>query len=85
MADYVKHRDDLLQRDYFRGLSETDKIVWTIWDKTLNRIQDLELKARPDLLLAFLAHFRDSIVQDELLRLGSLGFPIVTEHFREID
>ena len=83
LVDYGKHQDDLLQRDYFRGLSETNKTVWTVWDKTLDRIQDLEPKARPHLLLAFFARFRDSIVQDELLRLASLGLSILKEHFGE--
>ena len=81
LEDYGKHQDDLLQRDYFRGLSETDKTVWTVWDKTLDRIQILEPKARPHLLLAFFARFRGSIVQDELLRLASLGLSILKEHF----
>ena len=83
LADYGKHQDDLLQRDYFRGLSETNKTVWTVWDKTLDRIQDLEPKASPHLLLAFFARFRGSIVQDELLRLASLGLPILKELFGE--
>ena len=83
LADYGKHQDDLLQRDSFRGLSETDKTVWTVWNKTLDRIQDLEPKASPHLLLAFFARFRGSIVQDELLRLASLGLPILKEHFGE--
>ena len=85
LTDYGKHQDDLLQRDYFRGLSETDKTVWTVWDKTLDRIQDLEPKVSPYLLLAFFARFRGSIVQDELLRLASLGLPILKEHFGEED
>ena len=83
LADYGKHQDDLLQPDYFRGLSETNKTVWTVWDKTLDRIQDLEPKASPHLLLVFFARFRGSIVQDELLRLASLGLPILKELFGE--
>ena len=83
LVDYGKHQDDLLQRDYFRGLSEADKTVWTVWDKTLARIQDLEPKASPHLLLAFFARFRESIVQDELFRLASLGLSILKEHFGE--
>ena len=57
--------------------------MWTVWDKTLDRIQDLEPKARPDLLLVFFARFRGSIVQDELLRLASLGLSILKERFGE--
>ena len=82
-VDFSKHQDDVLQRDHFRGLSEAEKTVWTVWDKTLDRIQDLEPKARPDLLLAFFARFRGSIVQDELLRLASLGLSTLKKRFRE--
>ena len=82
IEDFGRHQDDLLQRDYFRGLSETDKTVWTVWDKTLDRIRDQNRGLdRPDLFLAFLAGFRGSIIQDELFRLASLGLPLLQEFF----
>ena len=81
LVDYGKHQDELLQRDHFRGLSEATKTVWTVWDKTLDRIRDLEPKARPNLLLAFFARFRGNIIQDELFRLASLGLPSLKAYF----
>lgn len=86
LEDFSRHKDDLLQQDQFRGLPETDKTVWTVWDKTLDRIQDLDRKCRPDLLLTFLSHFRGSIVQDELFRLASIGLSKIQSNFsRETD
>ena len=85
IEDFGRHQDDLLQQDEYPGLSETDKTVWTVWDKSLNRIQDLDpgRKYRPDVLLAFLSYFRGSIVQDQLFRLASLGFPLIQDYFCE--
>ena len=83
LADYNRHQDNLLQRDYLRGLSESDKTVWTVWDKTLTRIQDLEPEARPDLLLAFLARFRGTVVPDEVFRLASSGLPVLKQYLGE--
>ena len=83
LVDYGKHQDDLLQWDHFRGLSESSKTVWTVWDNTLHRIQELEPKANPDLLLTFFARFRGSIVQEELFRLASQGLSVLKEYFGE--
>ena len=72
--DFGRHQDNLLQQDGFCVLSETDKTVWTVWNKTLDRIQeDRDRNCRPDVLLTFLSYFRGSIVQDELFRRASLG------------
>ena len=79
LANYGKHQDALLQSDYFKGLSPYDKTVWTVWDTTLETIERRHPEPRARLLLAFLAHFNREIIQDELFRLASLGFPAVAE------
>ncbi|KNG46426.1 alpha beta-hydrolase [Stemphylium lycopersici] len=74
---YTRHKDSLLRSEDFRGLLESEKTVWTVWDTTLEKIEALEapedsssdLPAR--LLLHFLAQFRGAVVQDELFRLAS--------------
>ncbi|KAK3368554.1 hypothetical protein B0H63DRAFT_77770 [Podospora didyma] len=77
LADYDRHRDELLQMDSFRGLRPTEKTVWTVWDTTLEKITKEYLRFRPDLLLTFLAHFKGSIIQDEMFHLASLGMAAV--------
>ena len=83
IEDFGAHQDYLLQQDDFCGSSETDKTVWTVWDKTLDRIRDRgrDWKCRPDLLLTFLSYFRGSIVQDELFGFASLGLPLLQHSF----
>ena len=71
LADYGKHRDELLRSDYFQGLSMSDKTVWTVWDTTLEKIEGKYPEVRSG--LAFLAYFSHGIIQDELFRLVSLG------------
>ncbi len=78
LADYARHRDDLLQSEHYRGLSASDKTVWTAWDTTLEKIERRHADLRPGLLLAFLARFSDGVVQDELFRLASLRISSVT-------
>jgi len=79
LADYDRHRDELLQMDGFQGLLPTQKTVWTVWDTTLEKItrEDARLqpsaRLQPALLLTFLAQFKAGIVQDEVFRLASLG------------
>jgi tetratricopeptide (TPR) repeat protein len=75
LEDFTRHGDELLQMDGFRGLLPTQKTVWTVWDTTLEKITRDNPKLRPDMLLIFLAHFRGTIIQDELLRLAALGIP----------
>ncbi|KAF2730806.1 hypothetical protein EJ04DRAFT_526653 [Polyplosphaeria fusca] len=75
-ADYTKHRDDLLQSEHNRGLSASDKTVWTVWDTTIKKTEQRHADLRPDLLLAFLARFGGGGVQEELLRLASLGISV---------
>ncbi|KAI4087290.1 MAG: hypothetical protein L6R37_008337 [Teloschistes peruensis] len=78
LADYTRHRDDLLQSEHTRGLSSSDKTVWTVWDTTLEKIERRHADLRPGCLLAFLARFSDGVVQDELFRLASLSISSVT-------
>ncbi|KAK3898990.1 hypothetical protein C8A05DRAFT_37396, partial [Staphylotrichum tortipilum] len=73
LEDYEWHRDELLKMDHFRGLLPTEKTVWTAWDTTLDMITKTHPNLKLDALLTFLAHFKGSIVQDELFRLASLG------------
>ncbi|KAH7139811.1 hypothetical protein B0J13DRAFT_638817 [Dactylonectria estremocensis] len=73
LQDFTRHRDDLLQMDRFRGLLPTEKTVWTVWDTTLEKIARDNPQLHPNLLLTFLAHFRGTIIQDEMLRLAALG------------
>ncbi|KAK4164656.1 putative kinesin light chain, partial [Cladorrhinum sp. PSN259] len=73
LADYDRHRDELLQMDGFKGLLPTQKTVWTVWDTTLEKIRREYSGLQPELLLTFLARFKGSIVQDELFRLACFG------------
>ncbi|KJZ70348.1 hypothetical protein HIM_10277 [Hirsutella minnesotensis 3608] len=73
LEDYKVHRDELLQMDMFRGLRPTEKTVWTVWDTTLRKIARDHTHLEPGLLLTFLAHFKGTIVQDEMFRLAALG------------
>ncbi|KAK4661301.1 uncharacterized protein QC763_0115120 [Podospora pseudopauciseta] len=83
LADYERHRDELLQMDFFRGLLATDKTVWTVWDTTLEKIAMENKGLRPDVLLTFLAHFKGGIIQDEMFRLASLGMEKVKANMGE--
>ncbi|KAK0631939.1 hypothetical protein B0T14DRAFT_559678 [Immersiella caudata] len=76
LADYDRHRDELLQMDGFQGLLPTQKTVWTVWDTTLEKIRR-DSRLQPELLLTFLAQFKGSIVEDELFRLACLGMAAV--------
>jgi tetratricopeptide (TPR) repeat protein len=60
-------------------MSTSDKTVWTVWDTTLEMIETRFAHLQPGLVLAFLARFRGVIVQDELLRLASLGMSRICE------
>ncbi|KAK3361036.1 hypothetical protein B0T24DRAFT_671680 [Lasiosphaeria ovina] len=77
LADYDRHRHELLQMNDFRGLRPTEKTVWTVWDTTLEKISKEHSRLRPDLLLTFLAYFKSSIIQDEMFRLASLGMSAI--------
>ncbi|PSN58820.1 hypothetical protein BS50DRAFT_344740, partial [Corynespora cassiicola Philippines] len=83
LADYEKHRDDLLQSEQFRGLSASDKTVWTVWNTTLERIERTGKDRRPGMLLAFLARFRSGAVEDEVFRLASLALAAADQEVRD--
>ena len=73
LADFDRHRDEMLQMDGFRGLLPTQKTVWTVWDTTLEKITKEHAHLQPSVLLTFLAHFNGSIIQDEMFRLAAAG------------
>lgn len=73
LSDFAMHRDELLQIDNFRGLLPTEKTVWTVWDKTLQKITNDYVDLQPVLLLTFLAHFKGTIIQEEMFRLAAMG------------
>jgi hypothetical protein len=79
LTDYERHRDELLRIDHFRGLLPTEKTVWTVWDTTLEKLEKEHARLQPILLLAFLARFRGTLVQDEMFRLASLGMALVDQ------
>ncbi|KAK4170640.1 hypothetical protein QBC36DRAFT_150906, partial [Triangularia setosa] len=83
LANYERHRDELLQMDFFRGLLASEKTVWTVWDTTLEKITKENNGLRPDILLTFLAHFKGGIIQDEMFRLASLGMKEVKANLGE--
>ncbi|KAJ5503479.1 hypothetical protein N7463_006353 [Penicillium fimorum] len=83
LADYEKHRDELLQMNHLRGLSPTERTVWTVWDTTLEKIEREYMQWQPSLLLTFLAHFHGTIVQNEMFRLASLGMLAVNDELGE--
>ncbi|KAH8891610.1 hypothetical protein GQ53DRAFT_823630 [Thozetella sp. PMI_491] len=77
LEDFITHRDELLQMDAFRGLKPTEKTVWTVWDTTLEKIRRDNPNLHPDRLLTLLAHFKGTIIQDEIFRLASLSMPLL--------
>ncbi|KAJ6023757.1 hypothetical protein N7540_004554 [Penicillium herquei] len=62
--DFEKYHDALLKMNELRGLSPTEKTVWTVWDTTLDKIDKENDHFQPGLLLTFMAHFKGPIIQD---------------------
>jgi tetratricopeptide (TPR) repeat protein len=83
LEDYEKHRDELLQMDHLRGLTPTERTVWTVWDTTLRKIEREYTQWHPGLLLTFLANFHGNIVQNEMFRLASHGMFAVNHELGE--
>lgn len=79
LTDYEKQQDFLLESNSFCDFSASDKTVRTVWSTTLTRIEQRHTGLRPGFLLAFLARFHSDGVQEELLRLASLGLSTVTQ------
>jgi tetratricopeptide (TPR) repeat protein len=69
---FDEYQDEILQNEDSKGLSFTDKTVWTVWNTVLSNIDSYSSGVKPTFLLAFLAHFKGSIVQDSIFRLASL-------------
>jgi len=78
LADYDRHRDDLLCWEPFYRLSSYDQTVWTVWDTSLAAIKRTSAGNSASQLLTFLAYFDQGIVQEELFRLASIGWPVMT-------
>ncbi|OJJ84728.1 uncharacterized protein ASPGLDRAFT_170633 [Aspergillus glaucus CBS 516.65] len=74
---YAKHQNRLLRNSRYNGLSSYGKTVWTVWDTTLQKIEERYSGRHSKLLLIFLGHFSSGFVQEELFRLASLGFASV--------
>ncbi|RDW56494.1 hypothetical protein BP5796_13135 [Coleophoma crateriformis] len=83
VTDYDKHQDELLRSESFRGLRPTDRTVWTVWDTTLEKIEEKFPHLKPTVLLAFLAQFKGSIIQDEMFRLAAIGTAAVSDELGE--
>ena len=83
VMDYDKHQDELPKDDRFRGLLSTEKTVWTVWDTTLEKLEKDYGHLRPIHLLAFLARFRGSVIQDEMFHLASLDIAAVDSQLDE--
>lgn len=77
LADYTRQQDHLLQSEYYCGVSASKETVWTVWNMTFLKIEERHVILRPGLVLAFLARFKGSIIEDELFRLASLDMPNV--------
>ncbi|KAI2618459.1 hypothetical protein GGR54DRAFT_156526 [Hypoxylon sp. NC1633] len=83
LSDFDTHRNELLQMNSFRGLLPTEKTVWTVWDKTLQKITEDYPSLQPGLLLTFLAHFKGNIIQDEIFRLAAVGSDFLEDELFE--
>ncbi|RDW58624.1 hypothetical protein BP6252_13100 [Coleophoma cylindrospora] len=83
ITDYDKHQDELLRSESFRGLRPTDRTVWTVWDTTLEKLEEKYTHLKPTVLLAFLARFKGSIIQDEMFRLAAVGMAAVSDELGE--
>ncbi|KAH8202390.1 hypothetical protein TruAng_003463 [Truncatella angustata] len=73
LSDFTMHRNELLQMNSLRGLLPTEKTVWTVWDKTLQKITDEYPYLQTRIFLSFLARFKGTIIKEELFRLAALG------------
>lgn len=69
--------------DHLRGLTPTERTVWTVWNTTLEKIEKEYTQLQPGLLLTFLAHFEGTIAQDEMFRLASLSISVVNDELGE--
>lgn len=76
LRDYIRNFDEFqneLLHDQRAELSFSDKTIWTVWNTSFRIIDDHSVSGvKPSFLLAFLAHFKGSIIQDRLFRQASL-------------
>ncbi|KAI0116870.1 hypothetical protein F4814DRAFT_447872 [Daldinia grandis] len=85
LADYDRHSDRLLKWKGFQGLMPTEKTVWTVWDTTLEKLGNQYPDLQLDIFLTFLAHFKGSVVPEEMFRLASVGIAEVDAELDEMD
>ena len=57
--------------------------MWTVWDTTLDKIEKDHADEQPGLLLTLLAHFKGTIVQDEMFRPAALGISRLDDELAE--
>ena len=84
LDDYRRHQNELLRSSQYNGLSSYDKTVWTVWDTTVQKIEEIFPDRNSKLLLVFMAHFSSGFIQEEVFRLASFGLtPVRQDIFAE--
>ncbi|KAK4892081.1 hypothetical protein LTR27_009431 [Elasticomyces elasticus] len=79
LADYCRHRDDLLRRgSSFTEVSSYKKTAWTVLETSLTSIES-KYGGNPSQLLTFMTFFSRTNIQDEMFRLASQGLHAVYE------
>lgn len=76
---YRRHQNELLRSSQYNGLSSYDKTVWTVWDTTVQKIEEIFSDRNSKLMLVFLAHFSSGFIQEEVFRLASFGLTPVRQ------
>lgn len=56
-----------------------------MWDKTLARLEKEYTELQPTVLLAFIARFKGSVIQDEMFRLTAFGMAVVEGELGAVD
>ncbi len=56
--------------------------MWTVWDTTLDKIAK-DHAAQPSVLLTLLAHFKGTIIQDEMFCLAAVGMSLLDDELAE--
>jgi tetratricopeptide (TPR) repeat protein len=72
LEDYNIRMDELLQSEKFYGLSDENKTVWTVWDTTIQKLEEWYPDLQLGLFLSLLARFEQPVVHDEVFRLATL-------------
>lgn len=71
VAIFDEFQDTILQDESAAGLSFSQKTIWTVWNTALQNIDSYSSDFKPSFLLVFLAHFRGTIVQENIFRYAS--------------